>query len=516
MNFNLKNVSAAISAVFLCSYSGFLSAADLLNSSEQQKLDQINQAYQSQYQATQIDDKSNQLNELNANVESAKIKLVNNFDIVSTDTQALQSKIQQGEFDQQLSEHLRQVAQTIANLKQQVNSSLAQIDVLEREISDSRSEIVQLDRTKSDALVELYDDIKQRYIRSAQQVYNDDYQGQLQCDVTESISVCVNRNLSSMRNAFMLSKGGLDRVKLNQFKVVDATQKLSGDLVYSVSASYQLVYSPNIEMELRKTLGLDKIRFVLRSNSPDTVFYIGDERIGSGETVNVSGDYVGLYNVKAVNHGKVQSLRLTLENDGDYYFPFSSAGSAKSSATAAKRTSVTPSERKARPVTSKTASSAQTVSQSTATSSSQHKTVHIQPTHVDQSGNVIEQPKPVVTTSAQQQVTQATDAKPLSGSYSNQVLYKDPSFTFILPQRSSSEGKVPAALSFAQAKQYCEEKLSSRLLSKAGFQYINLYVDIPVGNYWMSDGKLYSSQRLDEVAKDSNTNQFVCMVNLTK
>ncbi|MDP5253164.1 MULTISPECIES: hypothetical protein [unclassified Vibrio] len=512
MNFNLKNVSVVISAFFLSSYSGYLSAADLLNANEQQQLNQINQAYQSQYQATRIDDKNNQLNELNANVESAKIKLVNNFDIVSTDTQALQSKIQQGEFDQQLSEHLRQVAQTIANLKQQVSSSLAQIDVLEREISDSRSEIIQLDRTKSDALVELYDDIKQRYIRSAQQVYNDDYQGQLQCDVTESISVCVNRNLSSMRNAFMLSKGGLDRVKLTQFKVVDATQKLSGDLVYSVSASYQLVYSPNIEMELRKTLGLDKIRFVLRSNSSDTVFYIGDERIGSGETVNVSGDYVGLYNVKAVNNGKVQSLRLTLENDGDYYFPFSNPGHSKSSATTAKRTNVTQSERKARPVTSKTSGSSTTA----AVTHSQPKTVQIQPTHVDQSGKVIE-PEPVVTTSAtQQDAEKSASVKPLSGSYSNQVLYKDPSFTFILPQSSNADGKTPAALSFAQAKQYCEEKLSSRLLSKAGFQYINLYVDIPQGNYWMSDGKLYSSERHDEVAKDSNNNQFVCMVNLTK
>ncbi len=77
----------------------------------------------------------------------------------------------------------------------------------------------------------------------------------------------MNRNLPSIKNAFVLSKGGLSRIQLTSFRVVDANQRLNGDLSFTADASYKYAYSANTEVELRQALNLDRVRFVFRSNS---------------------------------------------------------------------------------------------------------------------------------------------------------------------------------------------------------------------------------------------------------
>ncbi|USD56813.1 hypothetical protein J4N44_23445 [Vibrio sp. SCSIO 43155] len=458
-------------------WSGTIAASELINFNEQDTLNSINTAYDQQYSALRIDENISHYNKLNAEIESTKIKLATNVEMIKSDSNRLKDKLVDGVYDESLILTLRNMSAKVNSMKKEIETAGKLLVETKQQLSQDQQEASQIERVKNDALLALYEKIKARHLNESKRVINDTYSGQLQCNVAESLSTCVNRNLPSIKNAFVLSKGGLSRIKLTSFKVVDANQKLNGDLSFTADASYKHNYSANTEVELRQALDLDNVRFVFRSNSPQTVFYINDQEVGSGERVDVTGNYVGIYSVRAVNNHKTQSLKLNLKNGGDYFFPFAS----KASAPKAVPTRLA--------VEDKTDANSEKA----------------QPKDTVRFSESLLPPKVV----AEVESAEEPDLQ----RYTNKVLYKDEAFTYLLPRFRGNKKSHDIFLSQADAQKYCE-RLSSRLPNKAAYEYLRLYTYLSPGDYWTKDGKVYSSEKHEELDQAFDTNKFICMVNM--
>ncbi|GMQ46373.1 hypothetical protein [Vibrio sp. 10N] len=447
-------------------------ASELVNSTEQTKLDTINSEYSTRYNEVGLDDTISLYNKTSSSIEANKIKLLNSLDIIKADSQVFQEKLLQGEYDEGIALALRGVSTSINKLNTELADAETKLKELNKTIASNQASVTQIERDKNDQLLALYRSIKDRHLKEANEVHREDYSGKLECKVTESLSACVNRNLPYMKNAFALEKGGSERINLTSYKVVDATQKLNGDLTYTVSAEYKNAFNSNLEGEIRKALNLDKIRFVFRSNSATTDYYINDEKVGSGDVIELSGNYVGVYNVKAVNNGKTQSLRLNLKNDGDYFFPFAKKTQKKAAAKPAAVTTKSAKKNEAAQITKKVLNDPQTA-------------------------KVKKSPKQEV------------------GTFSNTVVYKDEVFTYLYPVYRGNNKSAEVFLSRDDATQYCEQKLSSKLPTKAAYKYLELYADLKPGDYWTDEGTVYSAQKKDVFDKTFDTNRFICMVSMT-
>ncbi len=453
-------------------------ASELVNSTEQTKLDTINSEYSSRYSEVGLDDTISLYNKTSSSIEANKIKLLNSIDIVKADSQVFQEKLLQGEYDEGIALALRGVSTSINKLNTELADAETKLKELNKTIASNQASVTQIERDKNDQLLALYRSIKDRHLKEANVVHQENYSGKLECKVTESLSACVNRNLPYMKNAFALEKGGSERINLTSYKVVDATQKLNGDLTYTVSAEYKNAFNSNLEGEIRKALNLDKIRFVFRSNSAKTDYYINDEKVGSGDVIELSGNYVGVYNVKAVNNGKTQSLRLNLKNDGDYFFPF------------AKKTQKKAAAKPTVPVVKESAPATKSAKNNQAAQITK---------------KVLNDPKTAEMKKLPKQEV---------GTFSNTVVYKDEVFTYLYPVYRGNNKSAEVFLSRDDATQYCEQKLSSKLPTKAAYKYLELYTDLKPGDYWTAEGRVYSSQKKDVFDKTFDTNRFICMVSM--
>lgn len=462
-----------IAIMVVMTWSGVVAASELIDFEERDKLNNINSSYEQQYSELRIDENIARFNKLNADIESTKIKLDNNIEMIKSETSRLKDKLVEGVYDESLILTLRNLSAKVNSMKHQIETAGKQLAETKKELSHGQQQAAQVERVKNDAILALYEQIKSRHMNEAKQVVKDTYEGSLQCNVAESLSTCVNRNLPSIKNAFVISKGGLSRIKLTGFRVVDATQRLNGDLSFIADASYKHSYSTNTEVELRKALNLDNVRFVFRSNSSKTSFYINDQKVGSGERVDVTGNYVGVYSVRAVNNGKAQSLKLNLKNGGDYFFPFASKTS--SDKLVLKETSNAISR----------------------TIPSSHKTKFT---------------KSVLNPSKIKEATSASSKNETH--YTNKVIYKDQAFTYLSPRFQGNKKSHDLFLNREDAIQYCEQRLSSKLPTQAAYQYLELYTDLAPGDYWTQKGKVYSSEKHEELDKAFDTNRFICMVSM--
>ncbi|CAH1591311.1 conserved hypothetical protein [Vibrio jasicida] len=459
-------------------WSGVTAASELINFNEQDKLNNIKSAYQQEYSALNIDENIAHYNKLNAEIESTKIKLVNNVEMIKSDSNRLTDKLVDGVYDESLMLTLRNMSSKVNSMKKEIETAGKLLAETKQQLSQDQREASQIERKKNDALLALYEKIKARHLDDSKRVINDTYQGQLQCNVSESLSTCVNRNLPSIKNAFVLSKGGLSRIQLTRFRVVDANQRLNGDLSFTADASYKHAYSANTEVELRQALNLDRVRFVFRSNSESTVFYINDQEVGSGGRVDVTGNYVGVYSVRAVNSNQTQSLKLNLKNGGDYFFPFSNKANA-------------------------------TDLHSTRSVMEEASKVDDEATRDKHSGKFSESLLPPNAVTGMEPAVKQ-DVK----RYTNKVLYKDDAFTYLLPQFKGNQKSHDIFLNREQATQYCE-RLSSRLPSTTAYQYLEKYANLSSGDYWTNKGSVYSSDKHKELDKAFDTNKFICMVSMS-
>lgn len=444
-------------------YSSVSSASQLINFDERIALDDINSQYLSSYQATGLEQNVSYYNTLSSDIESAKIKLLNSIDIVNTDSLKLKDKLVEGEYDEGLVLTLRNMSANIARLKAQLITNEQELAVLSETITSGQNDVNRLARTKNQQLLGLYEQIKSRHIASANKVLHDTVSGQIECNVTQSLSACVNSNLTSMKNSFVLGKGGAERIAIDSFKVIEATQTLTGELSYTVDAKYKRVYNANLEVELRSALGLEKIFFVFRSDAKDTQYFINEQRVGQGEKVQISGNYVGVYDVKATRGSSVQSLKLNLENDGDYFFPFTRQ--------------------------QKKADNNNRVGKETNSAASLTKQI--------------------LAGAKNSQV--APESAPY---YSNTVVHKDALYHYLSPVEHKASGRKIVYLSQKSAEQYCHDKLSAQLASEDVYNYLSKSHKLDAGSYWLSSGQVYLATT--RVVKDNKAelNRFICMLSM--
>ncbi|MFA0439113.1 hypothetical protein BCU66_000955 [Vibrio sp. 10N.286.49.B1] len=478
--FNLNTLK--LIALASLSVGSAANALEVMNHDEKAQLETISSNYDNGYLQTGLEENNETYSQLVSNIESIKINLVNNIENIKVDSTSMEKKLVAGEYDEALSDTLRNLASRVAELNSELVSKETQLTEKKALISKNESVIKGLDRTKNEALLALYKQVKSRYLVESRKVNRDTFVGNLECDSSESMSACVNRNLNTMKRSFMLEKGGFERVNITSFNIVDATQKMNGDLTYTVEASYKNEFDSNTELELRKALGLEKVRFVFRSNSNDTVFYINDQKVGTGSKVDIAGNYVGIYNVRAVNKSKTQSLKLSLTNDGDYFFPFST-----------KKTQSAPSPVK---------------SEATAKSSVKRN-----------------EPKAATAPALTKQILNGYENKApleqkkvdgLAGKrFTNTVIHKDDAYQYLLPVEYSDNGSKAVYLSKSDATRYCSDKLSSKLASRTAYQYLLNGNKLGMGNYWLSSGSVFSSTLNEDTTKKVTKNKFVCMMNMT-
>ncbi|MCW8344681.1 hypothetical protein MD535_01395 [Vibrio sp. ZSDZ65] len=466
------------------SVSGVANALEVMNADEKTQLEKISSDYDNGYLQTGLEESNETYTQLFSNIESIKINLVNNIENIKVDSASMEKKLVDGVYDESLSQTLRDLAMSIGKLKTELVDKEKQLSEKKVAISKSEAVIKGLDRTKNEELLALYKQVKSRYIVESRKVNQETFVGSLECDSSESMSACVNRNMNTMKRTFMLEKGGLERVNITSFTIVDATQKMNGDLTYTAQASYKNEFDSNTELELRKALGLEKVRFVFRSNSNNTVFYINVQKVGAGDKVDVAGNYVGVYNVRAVNDSKTQSLKLSLKNEGDYFFPFSSV-----------KTKATPSPVKADATAKKTVKTSTDKSPSSAPALT----------------------KQILDGYAKSTPEKTQEADALVGKrFTNTVIHKDDAYQYLLPIEYSNNGSKAVYLTKSDAARYCADKLSSKLASRTAYQYLLNGNKLGIGNYWLSSGKVFSSTLDENATKKITKNKFVCMMNMTE
>ncbi len=188
-----------IAIMVVMTWSGVAAASELIDFEERDKLNNINSSYEQQYSELRIDENIARFNKLNAEIESTKIKLDNNIEMIKSETSRLKDKLVEGVYDESLILTLRNLSAKVNSMKHQIETAGKQLAETKKELSHGQQQAAQVERVKNDAILALYEQIKSRHMNEAKQVVKDTYEGSLQCNVAESLSTCVNRNLPSIK-----------------------------------------------------------------------------------------------------------------------------------------------------------------------------------------------------------------------------------------------------------------------------------------------------------------------------
>ena len=303
-------------------FAGTESIGKILKNNEISRLDHINQEWTNDFDRISLEDKiktyNNTLNQLNF----LNTVISNNEVIINDNISIFKSMILTGHYDEDLSSILKS-----KSLEQKLNISQKneleqQVMILDGEIENLRVKLKVINETKNKKIIALYDDIKNRIISDAQLEIDETFKGTAFCDEFQSIRTCLKSQKQAMQEKF---KHQIDiplEIKLNSFIVTDATQNMAGDLSYQASVTYSLNYNKVADNYIRDYLGLNKFTFILSSNHNATDYFINNEKVGTGKSISLSGDYAGVYNVRAEYKDKSQSMKINFMPNQTYFFPF--------------------------------------------------------------------------------------------------------------------------------------------------------------------------------------------------
>ncbi|AUW07425.1 hypothetical protein [Vibrio campbellii] len=275
----------------------YANANFLLNSDEASTLAEINTVYETSHDALNVDGTINRYNQVESDISLIKVQLISNEEYIRSGMNLLQTKILKGEFDSELSSSLQVMANNVNTYNSALDAKNNELSGITVDLENKKTELAAIEKTKNEQLISLYDSTKGRLIAESKKTIDTTFTGKLTCDKDESLRDCVSRSEPSMKRSFQLSLGGIDSTKITKFEIVDAMQNFKGVMRYEIAASYNQIYSDSMDKDLRSVLDLEKIRFVLRSNSDSTVYYINEERVGKGKRVELSGNYIGIYDV---------------------------------------------------------------------------------------------------------------------------------------------------------------------------------------------------------------------------
>ncbi len=141
-------------------WSGMTAASELINFNEQDTLNSINTAYDQQYSALRIDENISHYNKLNAEIESTKIKLATNVEMIKSDSNRLKDKLVDGVYDESLILTLRNMSAKVNSMKKEIETAGKLLVETKQQLSQDQQEASQIERVKNDALLALYEKIK--------------------------------------------------------------------------------------------------------------------------------------------------------------------------------------------------------------------------------------------------------------------------------------------------------------------------------------------------------------------
>lgn len=448
-------------------------ASNLLNQRETTTLEGINTQYTKGLQQINIDDALNDYNTTESRIGVVKAQALINEANIKRDAHLFNERLIQGDFDESLSESLRKMAGNVEeynlNIKD-LNTKLGEINSI---LSTKKQELSSIEKVKSDDLLSLYKQVKDRLIQNANRTIEDTFSGKQKCGNTETLQDCLRRAESSIKREFILGIGSIDTVKIRKFEYIDASQNLQGITQYDAAISYNLVYSESISQDIREELGLQSIKFSLRSNSPDTIYYIDNQKVGQGKHVTITGDYVGIYNVRASNSGVNQSLRLKFKPSGSYYFPFNSLRQNEVQANVSK--------------TRKT---------------------EVQQTNASQTRPVSTQPvvKP--------EVKKTSKPNNEYNYVSNLLLHVDSSANYTLSVLRTDNEQRPIFVSTRQeAFEFCQNNFSSELATSDDYRLLEQAKKLNSGEFWTKNGEVFrTNDSLSSNITQAGGLPFVCVI----
>ncbi len=295
---------------------------NILNSIENAELDEINTAWKLEYDVINLDNSidyyntnMNQLNFINTVIENNEIIIKDNLTIFN-------KMVLGGNYDEALSNILKSKSEEQKiNFEKQVELKKS-LSTLESDIESLRVKLKVLNEIKNKKVIALYNKIKDRFSSQANTQHTSMYSSKTKCDEYQSIMSCLKSQKTAMKNTFKNTMILPLKVNVNNFEVLDATQSMSGELSFDAEISYTLSYNQLTDDIIRDLLSLDKFQFTLSSTHQGARYYINNDFVGSGKSLEISGDYMGVNDVRAEFSERSQSLKINFEPNGTYFFPF--------------------------------------------------------------------------------------------------------------------------------------------------------------------------------------------------
>ncbi len=124
-----------IAIMVVMTWSSVVAASELIDFEERDKLNNINSSYEQQYSELRIDKNIARFNKLNADIESTKIKLDNNIEMIKSETSRLKDKLVEGVYDESL-------ILTLRNLSAKVNSMQHQVEIAAKQLAETKKRTV--------------------------------------------------------------------------------------------------------------------------------------------------------------------------------------------------------------------------------------------------------------------------------------------------------------------------------------------------------------------------------------
>ncbi|MCG9661307.1 hypothetical protein, partial [Vibrio mediterranei] len=426
-------------------------AANLLNKEEQRILNDITENYDTSYAQLGIRNNQNEVDRLEAEKRYLEIKLQNERSKLKDESDKLEYSLLNGEYDEDRVDKLHSLSFEIASVNNKLTRAISSLKSEQISLEKLSSKLDELNHGRTSKLIKLYDEIKKRYSSASGIVYSKSYNGDLTCDLTESLTRCLAKNMGKIKETFYLVNGGREQINIEKFELSNATQELSGKVFYTVDVEYSKKLTSRLEYLIQKEIGLNQVSFTLQSNKVKTDFFIDGILVGSGKKVDVFGPYLGQHEIKAVNNKHVQSSIINLSQSENYYFPF----------------------KKNNP-------------ENKDSNDNRNKTGSLSETSLS--------------------VKDAFSGGLLKKGWS----YKYNNTDFFAPVFLDRDRQRAIYLDYESAMSLCNVKFGGQLLSSLDYSNLESITKLESGEYWTNSGAIYSTYEHKNVAKTFLTNRVVC------
>ncbi|GGB55791.1 hypothetical protein K8B83_08245 [Shewanella inventionis] len=322
----------SISLALLCLYaSNSFAALEVITSSEQQTLNQIETEYDIDSLLINVNDKFSQLNKKAYDVEGLKKTIASEqlrYDaLIEGLPQAIRSKTALPDTYKQIEESVILVDEL--TLKAEEDSKRLETEKVE--ILSEYEKINKQRASKSQQLFKLKTDITNRLIADLSKSSSTlpvNINGSTECSKYQTIAACLKESQSSIvSNTRNESPFLNDKSVLLSYEVIDANMNMRGDLNYKVAMKFKPSYNNKIDEMLNEKLGLKSAMVTLVSNVPAD-WFVNGVKIGTGKKL-FHEIPLGKHGILASYQNQDQSSVENIEGNGVFNYKFSNVSAPK-------------------------------------------------------------------------------------------------------------------------------------------------------------------------------------------